>query len=300
MRVLPVAAAPAGTLTSAIDTFLSQPDMTANTRRAYATTLRVIEREAVGEALDAPVLAAIVTERWGDASPATWNLRIAALRSFVAYAREQGLIELQGELLLRRRRERHDNTRSLPIASLERLWQRREIPLRERTLWRMLYETAARADEILGLDIEDLDTANKRARVRSKGGDHDLVFFQAGTARLLPRLLAGRRRGPVFLSHLAPSPGRVPATLDLCPVTGRARLSYRRAEELLVEYTGWTLHQFRHSALTLLAEQNVALPLLMAKSRHRNLRTLQRYARPGPEAVAALTADHDPARRRWS
>jgi hypothetical protein len=35
----------------------------------------------------------------------------------------------------------------------------------------------------------------------------------------------------------------------------------------------------------------------MAKSRHRNLRTLQRYARPGPEAVAALTADHDPARR---
>ena len=27
------------------------------------------------------------------------------------------------------------------------------------------------------------------------------------------------------------------------------------------------------------------------------LRTLQRYARPGPDAVAALTAAHDPARR---
>ncbi len=36
------------------------------------------------------------------------------------------------------------------------------------------------------------------------------------------------------------------------------------------------------------------LPLLMAKSRHRSLRTLQRYARPGPDAVAALTAAHDP------
>jgi hypothetical protein len=32
----------------------------------------------------------------------------------------------------------------------------------------------------------------------------------------------------------------------------------------------------------------VQLPLLMAKSRHRSLRTLQRYARPGPDAVAAL------------
>jgi integrase/recombinase XerD len=53
-----------------------------------------------------------------------------------------------------------------------------------------------------------------------------------------------------------------------------------------------------HSALTHLAEDNVQLPLLMAKSRHRSLRTLQRYARPGPDAVAALTAAHDPAPRR--
>jgi integrase len=297
LRALPIVGASGGELTLAIDTFLSQPDMAANTRRSYATTLRFIEREVGGQPLNAPLLAAMVTQRWDESSPATWNLRIASVGSFLTYVREQALLDVPGELRLRRRREHHDNTRSLPIASLERLWQRREIPIRERTLWRMLYETAARADEILGIDIQDLDIPNKRARVGSKGGDTDYVFFQAGTARLLPRLLGGRKRGPVFLSHLAPSPARVPASLDLCPITGRARLSYRRAEELLVEHTGWTLHQFRHSALTQLAEQNVALPLLMAKSRHRNLRTLQRYARPGQEAVAALTARHDPARR---
>ena len=297
LRALPAADAPGGDLTFAIDTFLSQPDMPANTRRSYATTLRFIEREIGEHPLNAPLLTALVTQRWDDASPATWNLRVATVGSFLAYVRDQALLEIPGELRLRRRRERHDNTRSIPIASLDRLWQRREIPIRERTLWRMLYETAARADEILGIDIQELDIPNKRARVASKGGDTDFVFFQAGTARLLPRLLSGRKRGPIFLSHLAPSPARVPASMDLCPVTGRARLSYRRAEELLVQHTGWTLHQFRHSALTRLAEENVALPLLMAKSRHRNLRTLQRYARPGPEAVAALTAGHDPARR---
>lgn len=37
---------------------------------------------------------------------------------------------------------------------------------------------------------------------------------------------------------------------------------------------------------------------LMAKSRHSSLRTLQRYARPSVDAVAALTAAHDPAARR--
>jgi integrase len=79
----------------------------------------------------------------------------------------------------------------------------------------------------------------------------------------------------------------------------RARLSYRRTEALFCQASGrWTLHQLRHSALTHLAEQNVSLPLLMAKSRHTSLRSLQRYVRPGAEAVAALTAATDPTRRR--
>ena len=47
-----------------------------------------------------------------------------------------------------------------------------------------------------------------------------------------------------------------------------------------------------------LAEENVSLVLLMAKTRHTSLRSLQNYAHPGVDAVAKLTADHDPARRR--
>jgi hypothetical protein len=43
---------------------------------------------------------------------------------------------------------------------------------------------------------------------------------------------------------------------------------------------------------------NVSLPLLMGKSRHKNLRSLQRYVHPSAEAVAAMTAAHDLAARR--
>jgi len=108
------------------------------------------------------------------------------------------------------------------------LW-RLDVGLREKTLWRLLYETAARATEILTLDVDDLDQANKRARVVSKGGAIEWVYYQTGTALLLPRLLTGRTRGPVFLADRQPT--RAVPTLDLCPVTGRARLSYRRAAE---------------------------------------------------------------------
>ncbi len=71
-----------------------------------------------------------------------------------------------------------------------------------------------------------------------------------------------------------------------------------KQHSLKLSTTGWTLHQLRRSALTHLAEAGVNLPLLMAKSGHENLRSLQKYARPSAEAVAAMTAAHDPARRR--
>ncbi len=125
--------------------------------------------------------------------------------------------------------------------------------------------------------------------------------------------LSGRARGPVFLADRRPT--RPVAWLDLCPVTGRARLSYRRAAELFKQSTrrlahpdaaqdeltrlgGWTLHQLRHSQLTHEAESGTNTPTLLARSRHASVRSLERYARPGSEAVARHVAANDPAARR--
>jgi integrase/recombinase XerD len=96
--------------------------------------------------------------------------------------------------------------------------------------------------------VEDLDLVNRRAWVHSKGGAVEWVFWQTGSAQLLPRLLAGRTSGPVFLAGRRPT--RAVPTPDLDPVSGRARLSYRRAAQLFQASIGWTLHQLRHSAFT--------------------------------------------------
>ncbi len=44
---------------------------------------------------------------------------------------------------------------------------------------------------------------------------------------------------------------------------------------------GWTLHLLRHSALTHDAEDGTSPPMLLARSRHASVRSLERYARPG-------------------
>ncbi|WTL69344.1 site-specific integrase [Streptosporangium sp. NBC_01495] len=175
-----------------------------------------------------------------------------------------------------------------------------------------MYETAARAEEILSLNIEDLDLEFRRARVTSKGGAIEYVHWATATARLLPRLLprllASRTAGPVFLAdRRAPTSGpRAPAAADICPATGRGRLSYPRAEYLLKTAStkldphgdGWTLHQLRHSALQHLAQVGRTAPKLQAKSRHQHLSSLGRYVRLGEETSARITAEHDPAARR--
>ena len=93
------------------------------------------------------------------------------------------------------------------------------------------------------------------------------------------------------------------AAADLDPVSDRARLSYRRAEEVFTELTrplahpgitdpgqlaeapGWTLHDLRYSALTHAAENGA------------NTGTA-RYTRVSPDALTRWQARRDPHRRR--
>jgi site-specific recombinase XerD len=290
-------------LRTATEAFLAERDLASSSRTKYRATLeRVLreldERQSVRNLAPREVVD-VAQQCWPAVAPATWNRHVATLRSFTAFCRRQGWCIDDPAAALERRREPSDETRALPVRAVEALWSRRDVALRERTLWRLLYETAARATEILDLDVDDVDLANRRAAITGKGGHRELVHFQAGSARLLARLVGDRQSGPLFLASRRPAPARAPALLDTCAETGRARLSYRRAEELFKAHSGGhTLHQLRHTALTELAAANVSLPLLMAKSRHRSLRSLQRYARPGPAAVAAITAELDPARRR--
>jgi len=232
----------------------------------------------------------------GPAGTEHLDVSLDALRSACAYWAAQGWITTDPTTALRRRRA-PDRSRTLSRAEVERLLTREDIALRERMLWRMLYETAARSAEVLRLDTGDLDLPNRRAKVRRKGGAIDVIVWQTGTARPLPRLLKGRKSGPLFLTGRRARVELPPGDID--PATGKARLSYWQAVALFKAAAGGaTLHQLRHSALTHDAEHGASPPMLMAKSGHTSVASLARYARPSAEALGRWQAQRDPARRR--
>ncbi|HET6634592.1 MAG TPA: hypothetical protein VFH77_06145 [Streptomyces sp.] len=203
--------------------------------------------------LDGPRAAGRVRDaferRAADADPRTVNRELSALRGAVAWWRAQGWLTADPT----------DGLRPLPRPApasvppdadeLRALFALR-VPLRDKTLWRLLHESGGTVEAVLALDVDDLDLPARQTRA---GTGRPALRWGAGTARLLPLLVAGRTEGPLFLTDRRARRGAPRA--DRCPYTGRARLSYRRAAELFADATrpldptgrGWTLRRLRTS-----------------------------------------------------
>lgn len=172
-KVVPLAAGP--TLAEAAEAFLSRRDLDADTIRSYSQTMTVLRRQLGDElpvaALTAEQVAHVIATTWADAAARTWNRHRSAVRSFSAWAAGTGRGWVTADLSapIDRRSETRDRTRTIDRRKIETLWDRRDIATREKTLWRLLYESAARADSVLSLNIEDLDLDNKRGKITAKG-----------------------------------------------------------------------------------------------------------------------------------
>jgi integrase len=224
-----------------------QPPQGASRRRAVppVVPLALLDRAEAGQAL-----AAAAAHRARSADVRTVNRELSALRSAVAWWLDRGWISADPTAGIR-----HVAGRPAPLPPLSSdqvgALFRVSASLRDHAFWRVLYDTAGHAGDILRLDAGQLDPDGHRARTPAPGpaGASGWIRWSAGTSQLLSWLLASRRFGPVFLTDRRAPAGAAPA--DVCPVTGRARMSYRRAAEIFTSVTrpldqagrGWTLHQ---------------------------------------------------------
>ncbi len=242
----------------AVDRYLSACGLGAGSRRVYRIALTTWawalvdrvppagdrRRNAAAPAvplalLDTPAAAARIRTAFAARSaavgPRTANRELSALRSASAWWRGQGW--LVGDPLAGLRAlpaEPRDDRAPLGPEQARAVLEL-AAPLREQTLWHLLYETAAPIGRLLALDVDHLDLAARRTRA----GDRARPVLRWGppSARLLPLLALGHPTGPLFR-------------------TAHGRLSYRQAAGLFTAATarltgdgsGWTLRQLRGAA----------------------------------------------------
>ena len=159
---------PTVTVEAAAERFLTQPDLGARTVTAYTAALDQFTdhvgadrplAEVTAEQVEAHLAAA-----YGQRSAAYYNRNRAALSGLFTFAVRKRWVTHNPVEEVARRRQRPTLDRAITLEELQAAWNSPDVPLRERTLWVLLYETAARASEILALNVEDLDLGERRPR----------------------------------------------------------------------------------------------------------------------------------------
>jgi integrase len=274
------------TLASAFEQFLEVSSFARRTRESYAEDLAPLLAEAGQQpvrALTTGVLQAFLA-RQESLAPATYNRRLAALRSFTRWLRDQGLLT---EALLdgaERKPEGKRAARALDAQQVESVLRKIEDP-RDRALFWLIYDGGLRCQEALAIDIDDISWSERSIRIHGKGDRLREMFFSRAVGTLLDKYLATRgypTSGPLFVTHRK---ARLPRRADLT-ADGYARLSYRQADTLWKGYTpDWDLHQLRHTAISVRAAHDYTEADLKRFSGHTSLRSLERYIADNREAA---------------
>jgi hypothetical protein len=256
---------------AAVERYLAQACLSPASRRVYRISLAAWAWALVGTPppagsqrrgarpptvplalLDSPDaaanLSAALALRARHADARTVNRELSALRGAVGWWLDLGWIARDPTCGLRHLGLRHLGPGSAVLPALSpgqvAALFRADASLREHAFWRLLRDTGRPAEDLLALDASAVDLH----------GRGPTLTWSSATADRLSWLLAGRSFGPLFLTDRRAPASANPA--DVCPLTGRARMSYRRAAEIFTTRTrpldptgrGWTLHQLRPPA----------------------------------------------------
>ncbi|NMI00146.1 site-specific tyrosine recombinase XerD [Pseudonocardia acidicola] len=191
----------------------------ANTLRSYANDLRrylehlhdrgLGELAAVGEADVSGFVAAMRTGPTPLAASSTARA-LAAVRGLHRFALREGLVAIDVARAVAPPALPKRLPKALPVDQVEQLLAGcigdGPAPLRDRALLELLYSTGARISEAVGIDLDDLDVAERTVLLRGKGGKERIVpvgrpalaAVEAYRVRARPEL-AARGRGTAAL-----------------------------------------------------------------------------------------------------
>jgi integrase/recombinase XerC len=160
------------------------------------------------------------------------------------------------------------------------------IAMRDAAIAELLYASALRVSELVGLDLPDVDRRRRTVRVTGKGAKERVVPYGAPAARALDRYLEVAR--PAILGAIG-APAPTPAVF-LGARGGRlgVRSVHRQVAGMLASIPGTGPsgpHALRHSAATHLLDGGADLRTVQEFLGHASLGTTQIYTHVSAERL---------------
>jgi site-specific recombinase XerD len=276
------------TLQTAIDDFLhdlQSANKSPQTIRAYRSDLRALAQHCPDDLaqLDSAQLRHFF-DRYQDRRPATRARKQSAIASFLQWAYRHEFIPTNP--MLKIERIQLDPTLT-PAPTRQQITAILSVipphQLRDRLLFRLIFETGLRIGEALAIYIEDLNLSldDEHITVMGKGQHKRTLLLDDGALiSLIKRYLRqqGYRHGPLFRAHKNYRGGP---------------LRYQSVQAKWAHYCtqagmSCTLHQLRHAHATELVNEGVSLATIRKRLGHRHIQTTLRYAQLSDE-----TADNE-------
>jgi integrase/recombinase XerC len=214
--------------------------------------------------------------RRADYSRATVARKIATLRSFYKFLARENQVEHNPLKVIRTPRQEKRLPKFLTPPDVERLLNAPKgtdmLSLRDAAMLEVLYSTGMRVSELVGMNLEDVDTIGEVVRVRGKGQRERLAPLGSYAMAALNKYLAARKRAEacdakaVFVNRRG------------------QRLNVRSVRRKLAKYLAQagldphvSPHTLRHSFATHMLERGADLRAVQELLGHRSLSTTQIY-----------------------
>lgn len=235
--------------------------------------------------------------------------RAASARGWTAWLHRRGLLPADPGARLKAPRAQRTLPRVVAERALadslaalgERAASGDPVTVRDAAIAELLYASALRVSELVGLDLPDVDRRRRTVRVMGKGAKERVVPYGAPAARALDRYLDAAR--PAILAAAAipatsagepvsaPTPPAPAASAVFLGVRGRrlgVRSVHRQIAALLSSVPGSGPsgpHALRHSAATHLLDGGADLRAVQEFLGHASLGTTQIYTHVSAERL---------------
>ena len=224
-------------------------------------------------------------------APGTRNQRLAALKSYLGFAADKNIALQSNELEVRRVPQcKVPKTEKAVIseeamAAILRRPPNTKMGLRDRTMMILLYDSAARLAEVLGLKVSDvvINGENPYIRVTGKGGRERIIPISTETASHLSHYISvhhtqdGPQTDLLFYTVIK----SVVGMMSEGNVERFVREYARKAQSSCPSVPDRVHpHMFRRTRATQLYQNGVALPLVSRLLGHACIETTRMYAKP--------------------
>jgi integrase/recombinase XerC len=253
-----------------------------NQRRCSSHTLRAYEGDlrhwldALGDfplaKLEPGVLRSYLSGLYDSHERSSLCRKLAAIRSFLRYLRNEGRIRMNPGLLVPTPKAKRKLPRFLKVEEMEEVIRAPDLTTRlgrrDRALLELLYASGLRVSEAVGLDLKDLDLKKGWVRVLGKGSKERMVPFGPPAAEALEAYLEDRaaRSGALFLNYQ----GSRLTSRSVARILAKNLLKAAVAKDL-------SPHGLRHSFATHLLAAGADLRTIQELLGHSSLSTTQRY-----------------------